>query len=194
MTPTALPELDLATLLGHFIALRQEINLQTRAVRSQQEQNGDTLGRLQQALDLAVRSQTRAEQAERAAADEKLRPLLSTLADLYDSMAMAAAQIRRAATAVLPRLQDMLEANPAEGAASEESQPTIGLPTERSFWSRWILSPAAEPLCEPVAIARSRPSPGCNARRRNAVAVRSRRQTLATRSKVPCPPCWRATP
>src|SRR5438045_201465 len=42
---------DLATLAGQFTALRHEVNLQTRAVRAQQEQNAETLRRLAQAVD-----------------------------------------------------------------------------------------------------------------------------------------------
>src|SRR5437773_901542 len=59
--------IDLATLLGHYVALRQEVNLQTRAVRAQQEQNGELLARLGQAVDQLARQQARAEQAERLA-------------------------------------------------------------------------------------------------------------------------------
>jgi molecular chaperone GrpE len=134
------PTIDLATLLGHFVALRQEINLQTRAVRTQQEQTGEIVGNVQQALDLAQRSQTRAEQAERQNQDEKLRPLLGTLADLYDSLSTAATQIRRVTTGVLPRLQQMHE-------EAEDDPPEVFSTTgerARSFWSRWILSPSAD--------------------------------------------------
>jgi molecular chaperone GrpE len=134
------PAIDLATLLGHFVALRQEINLQTRAVRTQQEQTADVVGKVQQALDLAQRSQTRAEQAERQGQDEKLRPLLGTLADLYDSLSTAATQIRRVTTGVMPRLQQMHE------EAEDDTPEPPATPGERarSFWSRWILSPSAD--------------------------------------------------
>ena len=134
------PTLDLATLLGHFVALRQEINLQTRAVRTQQEQTGDIVGKVQQALDLAQRSQTRAEQAERQGQEEKFRPLLGTLADLYDSLSTAANQIRRPTTGILPRLAEMHE-------EAENDPPSASVSpgrSARSFWSRWILSPTAD--------------------------------------------------
>src|SRR5437660_9004479 len=39
---------DLATLVGQFTALRHEVNLQTKAVRAQQERNADTLRPLAQ--------------------------------------------------------------------------------------------------------------------------------------------------
>jgi molecular chaperone GrpE len=135
------PTIDLATLLGHFVALRQEINLQTRAVRVQQEQTADVVGKFQQTLELAQRSQARAEQAERQSQDEKLRPLLGTFADLYDSLATAASQIRRVTSGVLPRLQQMHEE--MEDDAQPEAPNSPGTQA-RSFWSRWILSPTAD--------------------------------------------------
>ena len=134
------PTIDLATLLGHFVALRQEINLQTRAVRTQQEQAGEVVGKVQQALDLAQRSQTRAEQAERQGQEEKFRPLLGTLADLYDSLSTAANQIRRATTGILPRLAEMHEEAENDPLAASVSPGR----SARSFWSRWILSPTAD--------------------------------------------------
>jgi molecular chaperone GrpE len=135
------PTIDLATLLGHFVALRQEINLQTRAVRTQQEQTSEVVGKFQQTLELAQRSQTRAEQAERQNQEDKLRPLLGTLADLYDSLATAAAQIRRVTSGVLPRLQQMHEEAEDD---TEQVLPGSASTQARSFWSRWILSPTAD--------------------------------------------------
>ena len=133
--------IDLSTLLGHFVGLRQEINLQTRAVRSQQEITTDTVGNLQKALELAQRNQTRAEQAERQNREELLRPLLGTLADLYDSLSTASAQIKRVTSIVLPRLQEM-----QEQVHDQISSETTGHSRDlsRSFWSSWILSPTAD--------------------------------------------------
>src|SRR5262249_36194602 len=45
------PGPDLATLLGHFVALRQEVNLQTRSVRAQQEQTVEFARGVQQAIE-----------------------------------------------------------------------------------------------------------------------------------------------
>ena len=50
--PPAGEEVDLFTLVGQFTALRQEVNLQTRAVRAQQEQNAETLRHLAETVDL----------------------------------------------------------------------------------------------------------------------------------------------
>src|SRR5439155_15864549 len=62
---------DLHTLLEQFVALRHEVNLQTKASRTQQEQNAEALRRLGEAFD-ALR------QADRQTNDEPLRPALKT--------------------------------------------------------------------------------------------------------------------
>src|SRR5438132_1334920 len=49
--PEAADEVDLHTLLGQFLALRHEVNLQTKATRTQQEQNAETLRQLTVALE-----------------------------------------------------------------------------------------------------------------------------------------------
>ena len=55
-TPPA-ERIDLHTLLGQFLGLRHEVNLQTRAVRAQQEQNSETIEQLADALDLLRQKQ-----------------------------------------------------------------------------------------------------------------------------------------
>jgi molecular chaperone GrpE len=105
--------IDLHTLASHFTALRHEVNLQTRAVRSQQEQNAQSLEKLGQALDLAQQAQKRASDT-----DEQLRPLVKTLLDTYDALALAKREVERIqgeATAPLPPIE-------------------IRLP----FWARWL--------------------------------------------------------
>src|ERR1043166_3145043 len=79
-TPPANPDvqLDVTTVVQQFTALRQEVNLQTRASRAQLEQNAEALESLRQA-----REPTR-ETADDA--DESLRPLLKTLIDAYDAL------------------------------------------------------------------------------------------------------------
>src|SRR4051812_2227022 len=44
--PTAAEPIDLHTLLGQFIAVRHEVNLQTKAARAQQEQSAEALRQL----------------------------------------------------------------------------------------------------------------------------------------------------
>src|SRR5262245_4362228 len=63
--PTRTEPPDLNTLLGQFIALRHEVNLQTKAVRSQQEQNAETLARLGQTVDALTRQREALDHARR---------------------------------------------------------------------------------------------------------------------------------
>ena len=106
--------IDLHTLLGQFLAVRQEVNLQTRAVRAQQEQNAETLRQLTAALDALGQSQARAEQYQQRAAEETLRPLLTTLIDLYDALAIAGREMQRTYETVRDTLLQFA------GAADEE--------------------------------------------------------------------------
>src|SRR5262249_12182579 len=68
--------IDLHTLLAQLTALRHEVNLQTRAARSQQEQNAEALQQLGQAFEMLRQVRQRTEQTGQAAEDELLRPLL----------------------------------------------------------------------------------------------------------------------
>ncbi len=139
--PPPPPEtVDLASLLGHFVALRQEVNLQTRSVRAQQEQTADYFRRIEDGIDaLARRPVPRPEPRPEPSTTEALRPLLKTLVDLYDALALAGQQIQRVQASVLPLLNDLVgPEDSAEPAAAPPPQP------RRSFWSRWFLSPSAE--------------------------------------------------
>ena len=116
--------IDLHTLLGQFVAVRQEVNLQTRAVRAQQEQNNETLRQLTVALDTLRQSQTRGEQAQQQAVEEAIRPLVKTLLDLYDALALAGREVQRLRETVQSGLTQLTEAEaPLVPAAP------------RSFWA-----------------------------------------------------------
>ncbi len=125
---------DLHTLLGQFIAVRQEVNLQTRAVRAQQEQNAETLRQLTMALDTLRQSQPRLEETRQQASDEAVRPLLKTLIDLYDALALAGREMQRMSETVLPALEQLTTAT------------GIGADTPRSLWARLfgLSTPAPE--------------------------------------------------
>ncbi len=138
MPPPAPATVDLATLLGHFIGLRQEVHLQTRSVRAQQEQTADLIAGIQDALADLARAPARSEPA--GASDEEIRPLLKALIDLYDNLSVAGQQIRRTQAAVLPLLDDVVRA--AEETQGPQSPPAAV--AARSFWSRWFLSPSAD--------------------------------------------------
>src|SRR5579872_6271144 len=78
---------DLHTLLAQFTALRHEVNLQTKATRTQQEQNNETLRQLSEALATLERAHHDAEEARQADAEERLQPLLKALIELHDAVA-----------------------------------------------------------------------------------------------------------
>jgi molecular chaperone GrpE len=120
-SPTSEP-VDLYTLLGQFVALRHEVNLQTRAVRNQQEQNGETLEQLSQALHALRLAQHPGGERNEAGLEEEVRPLLKTLVDLHDVLALAGREIQRAADKLLPDLERL--------ATSQAAAPP------RSFWAR----------------------------------------------------------
>jgi molecular chaperone GrpE len=109
---------DLHTLLGQFLALRHEVNLQTRAVRSQQEQNGETLRQLSQALEALCQAPTE------TAPDDRVRSLLKTLVDLCDALALGAREVKRGEEALGALLDHV-------GAGQETPRPA-----PRSFWAR----------------------------------------------------------
>jgi len=87
--PPAAP-FDVAGVLGQFIALRQEVNLQTRSVRAQQEQAAATL----EALGRATRP----------APAEASRPLLLAIVEAHDALALAGREVARAREAALAAL------------------------------------------------------------------------------------------
>jgi molecular chaperone GrpE len=118
--PAPAPAIDLHTLLGGFVALRHEVNLQTRATRAQQEQNAETLRQLGEALG-ALRQSPQPSEGEAA------RPLLKTLVDLYDALALAEREVRRVQEAVLPALEALVAALVSAAEAPR-----------RSFWARWF--------------------------------------------------------
>jgi molecular chaperone GrpE len=125
--------LDLHTLLGQFLAVRHEVNLQTRAVRAQQEQNAETLRLLEDTLD-ALR-QSPAGQPAASSDEELLRPLLKTLVDATDALALAAREVQRVQEAVLPLLQEVAAGPGPAGEALPEAPPgPPGVPR----WARWL--------------------------------------------------------
>jgi molecular chaperone GrpE len=75
--PTAI---DLTTIAREFAALRHEVNLQTRASRTQLEQNAELLAELRQATESA---------ADEGAEPEPSRPLLKALVEARDALGLA---------------------------------------------------------------------------------------------------------
>jgi molecular chaperone GrpE len=120
--------IDLHTLLGQFVAVRHEVNLQTRAVRAQQEQNTEVLRQLSTALDALRQSQARGDQARQQDLDEAIRPLVKTLLDLYDALALAGREIQRVRDTMLSSLEQLA----ASAVVESESAPAPA----PSFWAR----------------------------------------------------------
>jgi molecular chaperone GrpE len=135
-------EIDLHTLLGQFIAVRQEVNLQTRAVRAQQEQNAETLRQLTTVLDALRHSQARGEEMQQQSIDEAVRPLLKTLIDLYDALALAGREMQRLRETVLPSLEQL--------AAATSVVPQAPPP----LWARIFRSPPVPQQQERERLAR----------------------------------------
>ena len=83
------PEFDVDSVLRQFIALRHEVNLQTKASRGQLEQNAQTIVMLQESLGTLQRQQNHLEESDAAAQDNLVRPLLKTLIDAHDALSLA---------------------------------------------------------------------------------------------------------
>jgi molecular chaperone GrpE len=107
---------DLHTLLAQFTALRHEVNLQTRATRTQQEQNNETLRQLSDALAALEQAHAAAEEAREGNAEERLRPLLKALIELHDAVALAGRELTRIQETVLPLLSQVVDALQTEEA------------------------------------------------------------------------------
>jgi molecular chaperone GrpE len=146
-TPPALPPTDdeppdLHTLLSQFIALRHEVNLQTRATRAQQEQNGETLRQLTEALDTLREAHAVLDESRERADDERLRPLLKSLVELHDAVALAGREMTRVQETVLPMLAHVAAAVHAEDVPFEFDFASASPPPSQSWWSRWFGKPA----------------------------------------------------
>jgi molecular chaperone GrpE len=118
---------DLFTLLEQLTALRHEVNLQTKATRSQQEQNAATIAQLTRTLDALQQSQAAAGQER----DDRLRPILKSLIDLYDALAVAGREAQRVQDAILPAIQEAIDRRTAEF-------PQLPPVSEPSGLARWL--------------------------------------------------------
>jgi molecular chaperone GrpE len=110
--------------LNHFVALRHEVNLQTKAVRAQQEQNADMLQQLRQALDALAQVSRARPQHQVPDAAEAQRPLLKTLVDVHDALSLANGEMPKLQEALAPLCQSLAEAAKA--------------PAPVSWWRRWL--------------------------------------------------------
>jgi molecular chaperone GrpE len=143
------PEVDLHTLLAQFVALRHEVNLQTKASRAQQEQNAEALRELNQAMELLERRDAALEQAEEQARDEQVRPLLKTLFELHDALSLARREVQRVQEALGPMLERLEVAAPADDEPEPPALPAAATPGRRGLLARWF--GAADPGEQAVA-------------------------------------------
>jgi len=121
--------IDLNTLLREMVALKQEVNLQTRASRTQLDHNAEAVKQLTQALATVERQRG---ELDANGDEERLRPLLKAMVDVYDSLALARREARRVQEILEPLLADAGE------PAAPDVPPPAGLAPRRSFWSRWL--------------------------------------------------------
>ena len=120
--------IDLHTLLSQLVALRQEVNLQTRASRAQQEQGQEALSELRRALDSLRQSRDSVRQPDRQTEEEVLRPVLKALVDARDALALATPEIERVRSAVIPLLDEL--------TAERAEEPALTQRPARSSWMR----------------------------------------------------------
>jgi molecular chaperone GrpE len=100
---------DLHTLLGQMIALRHEVNLQTKATRGQQEQNADTLRELSRAIDTLSKP---AAPAADSSSDDAQRGVLKILIDIADALNLARREFARGHGALDVALQGLVTPSP----------------------------------------------------------------------------------
>ncbi|OWK45031.1 hypothetical protein FRUB_01362 [Fimbriiglobus ruber] len=82
-------------MVAQFVALRHEVNLQTRAARTAVEQTCEALKLLNQPAKPA------------ADPDEPVRPFVKALIDIADALTIAGRQVERTRTALEPLLEDL---------------------------------------------------------------------------------------
>ncbi len=88
------PTIDLATLTGHFTALRQEVNLQTKAFRTTITQL-EPLQKLPEQLSDVQKKLVKSESPPPSSNDAEFKPLLKSLVDIHDSLVLAYRQVSK---------------------------------------------------------------------------------------------------
>lgn len=96
------PPIDLYTLVAQFTALRQEVNLQTRTARSQQDLQAQAL----EQLKLASQHWAAARSTLSSDAETLLRPLVQSLIDAADAQYLAVREVARVVETVVQALAD----------------------------------------------------------------------------------------
>jgi molecular chaperone GrpE len=123
--PVDLPRetVDLHTLVAQFTALRQEVNLQTRAVRTQQEQSAETLKQYGEAVKLLEEAAEQVAESQQREAENTIMPLLKGLIEVADTQALAAKELYR----VLAGVAEMIDRSKAADAEKYAVAPRLPL-------------------------------------------------------------------
>lgn len=130
---------DLHSLIAQFVALRHEVNLQTRATRTQQELNGETLRQLTSALESLEQREIATPQSTSATGEDTTAPLLKTLIELHDALSVGGRELGRVQETVasqIKQIADLAALNPAI-AALGQSAPRVP-PAKPVSWRRWF--------------------------------------------------------
>lgn len=142
--PQPLPSqpIDLATLVGHFTALRHEVNLQTKAFRS-------TLTQLEplQALPNQVgeiQKQLAKIETSPITSEPDVKHLLKSLFDIHDALQLAYRQVRKQSEEINDLLNvevltpiEFPEEFLTDASATSESTAMPEPPKPLGFWAKW---------------------------------------------------------
>ncbi len=91
------------------------------------------LEQLAQALGALRQAESAGRAAQQASEEERLRPLLKTLVDLYDALALAGREVQRMQSSLATLLEQM---TPAAAGAAEAALPEPPPVAARSWWQR----------------------------------------------------------
>jgi molecular chaperone GrpE len=172
---------DLATLVNQFTALRHEVNLLTKAARTQQEQTGESLRQLGLAVECA-------QQPPQPTEEEILRPVLKALIDVHDNLSLASRAVQKVQGSILAAL-DQTDLGPE--ALGEPKAPIAESRPSLPFWARWLgleqqvrqqMSDTAQQVAEiaQAEVSRQRQHLAKQQESRGAAAVRVRQLIEAT--------------
>jgi molecular chaperone GrpE len=154
-TGPAAETVDLHRLLGQFTALRQEVNLQTKASRATLEQNSEMLRQLEDAInelreppaeELVEEEAEEDEEEEHASESKEVQPLLKSIIDVYDALALAQRQVEKQKLSILDGLTSIAD------AVAVEPPPYVPEPEENpGFWAKLFGSEPAPEKKSPLA-------------------------------------------
>lgn len=147
---------DLSTLLAAMIALRQEVNLQTRSARRDREQASESL----EVLSTVVDRLNREAEAE-GTATEVDSVHVDVLLELHDALSRAERQASQVIASAVDTLNDWrtrqqietqpeADAEPAEVPVDADAPATAAKPRAFGRWRGWF-SGSAKPAVEPPA-------------------------------------------